>query len=300
MPLYVLVNPTARFGKAMELVKPLEKHLEKTWRDVKIKVLKFGESIKGVIQRIDDIYNILIIVGGDGTIKSVVENMLNLKRRFTIIPFLGGTGGELARFTRILSIKDLENALKKGEKREIDAFTVEIAYPNGKREKHIFVANMQIGHFAQAIKETPLIAKKLLGSNGYMIGVLKAILKRVNKNCKVKCDKRTVYTGPIYTIHFGNLKTTRGGIPVTPLAKPNDGKIDMLLARSITKTDALKTLPSVLNGKHLNHPAVIYKQAQEVKIICKGEPVAIDGEYLGIFSKAEIKHKAKIDVLCNK
>lgn len=296
----MLINPFARFGRAIDLVKPLHKYLKDTRESLKIKILRLGERIQDIIRIIDDAYRYLIIVGGDGTVKSAIESIFMLGRKFTIVPFLGGTGGELARFTGILSLRDLANALMRGRKREIDTFSVNVKYPNKKEEKHMFVANMQIGHFSHSIKETPSLAKRLFGSNGYMIGVLKAVFKRVNKNCIVTCDNRLLYDGPIFTIHLGNLKTTRGGVPVTPLASPSDGKVDILLAKSISKIDALKTLPLVLQGKHLNHPAVIYEQARELKIVCDDEHLAIDGEYLGTFSEASIKYETKIEVLCSK
>ncbi|MGQ4891791.1 MAG: diacylglycerol/lipid kinase family protein [Candidatus Njordarchaeia archaeon] len=157
-----------------------------------------------------------------------------------------------------------------------------------------------MGHFTQGIKETPLKLKKIFGSNGYMVGVLKAVFERKNKETSVIGDNRSIYQGKTFTIHLGNLKTTRGGVKVTPLAKPNDGKIDMLLARGIGKIEALKTLPKVLEGKHLTHPAVIYGQFKRIKIESEGDHLAIDGEYLGIARRAEVVYHGEIAVITNR
>lgn len=108
-----------------------------------------------------------------------------------------------------------------------------------------------------------------------------------------------MFLGKIYTIHLGNVPTTRGGIPIAPLADPTDSLVDMMLARSLSRIEALSALPSALDGSHLSHPAVIYKQFNKIHVISEGDHLAIDGEYLGFFRELVVTHAGKIELLCN-
>ncbi len=295
MRVYVIVNPYSRHGYNLTLAKKLAKKLKEYKIRFKFKFLKRSEKISGETLKTWD-YDYLVVVGGDGTINSTVKAMIKSRVNFPIITLLGGTGGELPRYTNILKPEHVIKALSIQKIVEIDVFKA-IIHKENKVEEHVVVANMQIGHFAQSIMETPLTAKKTLGGNGYMFGVIKAAIERKDKEAKITVNKNTVHMGKTFTVHLGNLKTTRGGIKVTPLAKPNDGKIDVLIARHLTPIQSLKALPKVLTATHLTHPAVIYMQTREIKITTIGDHTAIDGEYIGKINGAKITHTNKIKVL---
>ncbi len=296
MKVLTLLNPLAGSGRALRIFKRIRKFLSSL--NSKIVILKPSKPIKKVFSKLD-IPDYFVVIGGDGTVRSVIEAMIYCNHVDSIIvPYLGGSGGELSHYAGILTPKDLEIAFSAGIMRKIDVFKASVRLSNGEEKELVFAANLQIGHFALGIKETPAFFKRLFGSVGYMHGVLKAVIKRVNKDARVQAEN-FFFSGKIYTIHFGNVSTTRGGVPVAPLARPNDGKIDMMLAKAIGRIEALKTLPRVLRGEHLSHPAVVYKQfSGRVVIELENDHVAIDGEYLGLAKKVEIEFLNKVKILC--
>ncbi|MEX2690650.1 MAG: diacylglycerol kinase family protein [Candidatus Njordarchaeum guaymaensis] len=133
-----------------------------------------------------------------------------------------------------------------------------------------------------------------------MFGVLAALFNNENRIAEIIVGNKRIFLGRIFTIHFGNMPTTRGGIPVTPIAKLSDGKIDMLLAKGITRLEGLKTLPKVLKGEHLSRPAVIYGQFHEVRVLMERNHIAVDGEYLGMTNKVEISFVKKLRFLASR
>ncbi len=293
-----LVNPLAGYGRAMIALRRIRKFLSHL--KARIRILKPHESIREMISGIGE-PEYLIVIGGDGTVRSAVDALLGRGlKNVILVPYLGGSGGELSHYANLLSPENLREAFLHGNVEDIDVYRTEVELSNGEKRRLIFVANLQIGHFAQGIKETPGISKRILGSQGYMIGVMKAIMKRVNKYVTVS-SRNFSFSGFIYTIHFGNTSTTRGGVPVAPLANPMDGKLDMMLAKAISRREAIRALPSVLRGKHLSHYAVIYKQfSHPVMISLDNDHVAVDGEYLGLAKSVRIEAVGKIKLLCNK
>jgi len=300
MNIFVLANPQAGMGRAIEALGDVIKAVRALKAKTRIKILEKSEKISDVIQYADESFDYLIAIGGDGTIKSVVDGILKSKNKITLVTYLGGSGGEVARYAGILSYTSLKNALLEENITRVDVFRARIRFTDNRVEEHNFVANLQIGHFAHGICLTPQIAKKIFGGTGYMLGVLKALVARRNVPAKVIGDNNHIYSGLVYTIHFGNVATTRGGVPVAPLADPTDGKIDMMLARGINQLEALHALPMVLRGEHLKHPAVIYKQLRNVTVISKGDHIAVDGEYLGSFTHLKILYSGKIALLCSR
>ena len=297
--IFVLVNPFAGNGRAVVVAKKVLKTLKDLNARIHLKVIKQFEKISDIIKDLTDPFDYLVIIGGDGTVRSAVEGILRGKKDYILGTYPGGSGGEVSHFAKTLSILSLKNALLKTCVKEIDVFNADVTLTIGSRASYHFVANLQIGHFAFGIQQTPKIAKKLFGGVGYMIGVLRALLKRENALSHVIGDKKKIFSGRIYTIHFGNMPTTRGGVPVAPLADPSDSKIDIMLAKALTKKEAFEALPQVLKGEHLKHPAVIYDQLKTVYVKSEGDHIAIDGEYLGLFKELRIRFSGKVKILCN-
>ncbi len=247
----------------------------------------------------DDSYEYLLVIGGDGTIRSAVEGLVINEKKHKLICFPGGTGSELSIYANTTNISDLIQSLLFGRETDVDVFLARIKLVDNHYKEHYFIANLQIGHFALGVKDTPPLAKRLFYGSGYMVGILKAIIKRINRFAKIMAVNKEIYSGYIYAIHLGNVPTTRGGIPIAPLADPTDMKIDMMLAKALRRIEALKALPKALEGTHLSHPAVIYEQLDRLHVLSEGDHLAIDGEYLGMFKEIYVHHSGKIKLLYN-
>ncbi len=299
LEIYVLANPLAGYKRGIVVARKISRLLRDNGFDFKLRVIKENESILDVISEIDDSFEYLLVIGGDGTVRSAVEGLMLHKKKHKLICFPGGTGSELSIYANTTTIRNLIRALRNRNTTRIDVFLANVTLKDGTKLNKYFVANLQIGHFALGVKETPPLAKRLFYGSGYMVGIFKAIIKRRNRFARVMGDNEEIFSGKIYAIHLGNVPTTRGGILIAPLADPADSLIDMMLAKALSRMEALSALPSVLNGEHLSHPAVIYKQFHRIYIISEGDHLAIDGEYLGNFEKVTVTHAGKIDLLWN-
>lgn len=80
---------------------------------------------------------------------------------------------------------------------------------------------------------------------------------------------------------IANSTTTGGGFMVSPEAKIDDGKLNMILCKPLPVLKRLKYLPVIEKGKHLDKEFILHKEVSEIKIVCDKETLAqIDGELI--------------------
>jgi len=78
------------------------------------------------------------------------------------------------------------------------------------------------------------------------------------------------------TIHTGK------GMKMAPLARLDNGLIDLIIARKVGRLKLLRLFPKVFSGKHIGDIAVDYRQVSEFTIKPEDRnTLNIDGEMLG-------------------
>jgi diacylglycerol kinase family enzyme len=82
-----------------------------------------------------------------------------------------------------------------------------------------------------------------------------------------------------------NSTTTGGGFMVSPEAKINDGKLNMVLCKPLPVFKRVKNLPIIEKGKHLAKNFILHQEVHRIKIDCEKETHAqIDGELISATS----------------
>ena len=73
-----------------------------------------------------------------------------------------------------------------------------------------------------------------------------------------------------------------GGMRIAPDAAADDGSLDVCIVGDITRMTAIRQLPNLYRGTHVNHPAVALARARRVTIEGSAETLAhLDGEPFG-------------------
>lgn len=212
--------------------------------------------------------DIVVAVGGDGTVNEVVNGLAGSDVPLGIIP--RGTANDFARQVGIP--EDPSHAMDVILHRE--PVRIDIAELNGRRFLNVSTA----GVAAEATAETPLDAKESLGSLAYAItGVKKlAQLRRYTAHL----------TGPgldlqckFLFVAVGNARATGGGSRVTPQALVTDGMLDVCLVESMPRVDFARMLLRLRKGDHLGQEGVRYFKIPSVTIEAR-RPVSVnvDGE----------------------
>lgn len=228
-------------------------------------------------------YELVVSVGGDGTINEVVNGLYDTGNigdvMFGIIGT--GTGGDYIRTIGIpRAYPDACLCLKDPQKVAVDVGVIE--YLEGSETmRRLFVNFAGMGFDAEIVRTTTLKYKKLNATVSYLAGLLSALMFYKNKAVALSVDGEAIEQ-KVCSILLSNGRYGGGGMLAAPEADIADGLLDVLIIGDLSKPDLLWSLPRVYRGTHLTHPKVTLKKAREIEIR-SDEPVSLqaDGELLG-------------------
>jgi diacylglycerol kinase (ATP) len=64
---------------------------------------------------------------------------------------------------------------------------------------------------------------------------------------------------------------------LTPMAEITDGELNVIIAQALGRVGILRIIPLLMNGTHLNHPAITFKQARKV-VIESPQPLIMEAD----------------------
>lgn len=222
--------------------------------------------------------DLVVAVGGDGTLHEVVNGMLGSSATLGLIPF--GTGNDFARALGLFGDLDVAcRALTQGRTHRVDVGTIEGAGTGGPRH---FLVLTGTGYDARTAQTVNAGIKYLSGAPAYVWG---AILTAKNftpfELTLSPAGGETVHTKAMF-VSFANCATTGGGMKIAPDAEVDDGLLDICLVRELPTAQMLWQLTRVFKGDHVKHPAVTMLRAARVTVDADPpQPLLIDGEVLG-------------------
>ncbi|WP_238150997.1 diacylglycerol/lipid kinase family protein [Kribbella sindirgiensis] len=179
---------------------------------------------------IDDAVDLVLIAGGDGTVRVVCAELAGTGVPAAVLP--AGTGNLLARNLGISL--DLDTALAEvldGSDRRIDSVQVE----GDDLPSDRFVVMAGLGLDAAIIADAPDDLKKRAGWAAYVVSTLRNLNHPVVR-VEITVDDRPAVRRRARTVVVGNVGTLQANIPLLPDARPDDGRIDavVLMPRRIS------------------------------------------------------------------
>jgi diacylglycerol kinase (ATP) len=229
-------------------------------------------------------YDMVISVGGDGTIHEIVNGLYasgNIKDNMLGIVSTG-TGGDYIRTTGTPhNYEDGCRRFLQPQKRTVDLGVVEYQ-KNGSRAERLFVNFAGMGIDSEIVRRTTQQYKKLGSLPSYLLGMFVSLVKYKNHKVSITIDGKT-QESRILTVIMNNGKYGGGGMYTAPQADLADGFLDVMVAGDLSKPDFLWSLPRLYKGTHLTHPKVESQKAKEIEVKSLGERLFLqaDGELLG-------------------
>jgi len=229
-------------------------------------------------------YDIIVSVGGDGTINEVVNGLYssgNIKDA-TLGIVSTGTGSDYIRTIGIP--RRAEEACRRflqPRKRTVDLGVVEYMN-NGQKAERLFVNFAGFGFDAEIVMRTTRQFKALGGMPSYLLGVFTTLVAYSNKDISLNVDGEPLDIR-VCTVIMNNGKYGGGGMFTAPDADLADGLLDVLIVGDMSKPDLLRSLPRIYKGTHLTHPKVTMKKAREIEVRSLNGRMQLqaDGELLG-------------------
>jgi len=266
-------------------------------RDADVRWFETTEQDPGqgaAAQALRDRTDLLIVAGGDGTVRAVAEHMADSEAdaEMAIIPL--GTGNLFARNLDV-PVDDVPAAFRRaleGEARAVDVGWVEVTTGDG-TGRHGFVVMAGFGLDAQMIEETDDELKDRVGWLAYVESLGRALSGSDVVSLTIAADGGDAHTEEGHTMLVGNCGTLQGGVKPMPEADPSDGELDFLVLSAEGLAQWLDTLKTMVwdNGlKRLVSPSGKVAETESLRegrasvlAVTISEPrlLEIDGEELG-------------------
>jgi len=280
----VIVNPTAGAGKTARLWPQIISLFQAQGLRFEHDITEApGHAIELAREAAANGYNMVVSVGGDGTINEIVNGIYasgNIGDAALGIVSTG-TGSDYIRTIGVpRRYEDACRCFLQPKKFTVDLGVVEYSN-NGNRMERLFVNFAGMGFDAEIVKRTTGQFKALGGLLSYLLGTITTILVYRNKDISLMVDGEEMEQ-KVCTVVMNNGRYGGGGMFTAPHASVNDGYFDVMMIGDISKPDLLWSLQRIYRGTHLTHPKVTMKRAREIEIR-SAQPMHLqaDGELLG-------------------
>lgn len=280
-PIKVILNPAAGRGYGAQVAPKVHQCLEAQGLCFDL-VQTDGPWHAAELARraAEDGFETVVSAGGDGTANEVINGLMaasqnGATRRMGVIPagsgsdFAGGIGLPL----------DLEEACHRIACQQVKMIDVgRVTVPD--QEPRYFGNVVGIGFDGAVLVET-LRMKRLRGLPLYLLAVLKTIFLNFEApRVTIEYEEQQMELSASL-VSVANGPREGGGFLIAPDAKPDDGLLDLCIARQVSRLTMLRLVPHFLRGTHTGLDPITMLHTTNVTISSPDGLVAhVDGEVL--------------------
>lgn len=225
-------------------------------------------------------YDMVVAVGGDGTIGEVAAGLVGTSTTLGVLPV--GTGNQWAHMLDLpvwspvyrSALLDASRILVEGEHRRIDV---------GKADGHYFVMWCGVGFDAQVAQdvEPHRKARRSLGNLTYLVmAVAEAFFMRGTRTTVVVDGRALRYHALLIVI--ANAQLYGASFKLAPEARLDDGLLDIFVFRGNNLVDILCHFALLVLGRHTGSRGVEVLQGRNVYVSTENTlPTHVDGNPVG-------------------
>jgi len=238
-----------------------------------IEFTKYPKHATKLAEAAKDKYDLIIAVGGDGTINEVINGMAESKATLVIIPF-GSTNVLACQLGIPDDPQKAAELITKGKKIKMD-----LGYAETSNGAKYFSMMLDIGPFAQVIKEMAPKFKKRWGRFAYPFGLIKLLFRYKWQKIYVKHKVESIG----YFVLIANIKYYGGEYEIADKANIRDGLLDLVIINRKNPWDIIVLIFSITSGKLNKFLRKEYYQTKEADIYSHHNmQIQVDGEVLGL------------------
>jgi diacylglycerol kinase (ATP) len=284
-----VVNPSSSGGKTARrherIVHELSMRLKgEVTAFTTTKPLEATDSTRSAITNGADL---IVVVGGDGTIHEVVNGFVDGGKIINPACQLGivssGTAQDSARGFEIpKSTRDQIEAVCGPGKRLVDIGRASVVDVQGKVSEQLFFNECSQGISAVVVQRFQAHHKWMGGFLGFGITAVATAARLREQLITVEIDGRHVVTDLILGVVVANGAFAGGGMHFAPKSKVDDGLFDVVIIHKQSIPSRLINFPRIYFGTHVNLSWISYYQGQSIKVTSnESVPIEADGEFLG-------------------
>jgi diacylglycerol kinase family enzyme len=244
--------------------------------------------------------DVVVAVGGDGTVRQVGSALAGSGTPFAVIP--SGTANLLARNLGIPQY-DIDRAARialGSQQRPIDLGVLHYQRIDGSNAELNYFVMAGFGIDADMVSGSDPTMKRRFGWVAYVAPIVRSLGRTSSSEVTYTLDDGTSVSGPVHTLIVGNSGMVTAGLRLLPNAILDDGLLDILAIRSMRPRDrrlflrwlgqsqsVASVLPSLRIDPDTSGGALRYRQSASVTAtIASGVTFQADGDSLGVVSSA--------------
>ncbi len=271
-----IINPISGGKKKSKIPRMIDVYLDKSKFNANFSFTEYvGHAAELAEEAAKKDFDIIVAVGGDGTINEVAAKVMQYQKILGIIP--QGSGNGLARFLKIPM--DIKKAIQLINAYNVE--TIDCAKLNGK-----FFFNMA-GMGFDAHISAAFANDKTRGLQGYVKMIVKEISSYQPQTYQIEIDGVS-YTRDAFVISIANSSQYGNNVFISPASSTTDGlldvciikkfplyKIPVLVYQMLSAKTHRSTMVEIIRGKH-----IVINRNKEDAIHLDGESFFMDKEII--------------------
>jgi diacylglycerol kinase (ATP) len=212
----------------------------------------------------------LVVCGGDGMVHLAVQAVAGTDTTLGVLP--AGTGNDVARYLDLPRKDPLAAAdrLIAGRTRRIDLARSGAKY---------FVTVLAAG-FDAIVNERANQMTWPKGQMRYNIATLAELRTFRPLSYVLELDGQTLRLDAMM-VAVGNGPSFGGGLRITEGALLDDGLLDVVIFRPMSRVNLIRTYPKLFSGTHTSHPQYVHHRVSRITVASPGTVAYADGERFG-------------------
>lgn len=276
--LHLILNPRAGHRKARSLAGLIESELQGLGLEVTVAQSNGpGHITELALQAADAGHRNIAIAGGDGSLCEAVNGLM----RSQCDPALGvipvGTGNDFVKTAGLArdwrqACRDIADTCHRGATLR----RVDVGACNG----HYFLNCLGIGLDARIAMEANRL-KHFGGRTVYLLALLRTLFRGIPRpRARIESEERTLEQ-PVSLVSVCNGQVVGSTFRMAPRARIDDGRLDVVVARGVTRFQVLRLAHRVIAGTHEGIPLLETFTSQRLSVhLAEPTPVEIDGEVI--------------------
>jgi YegS/Rv2252/BmrU family lipid kinase len=213
---------------------------------------------------------LVLAIGGDGTVRDVVEGLGASAATLAIIP--AGTGNDLIRSIGVpRRLGDALDVAVNGAVTELDLWSW---------NDRPFLNVSGVGFDAAVAETSNRRFRWMRGTPAYLAATIATLPDFSPFELEVAWPGGK-WKGNAWLAAFGNGAYYGGGMRIVPAADPSDGLLDAVVVEAMPRAVLLAQFARVFAGTHVRHPKVRTFRAAQFQVSAPPMRATIDGELIG-------------------
>jgi len=272
----LFINPTAGRGRAGQRMSRIQEILVEAGievsRHVSSAVGDLEEQVRGAV---NEGARRIIVAGGDGSIHEAVNGILRADRSAGLGVIPTGTGNDFAKACSIpldweRATEDLVGRLATDTTyRQVDI---------GRMNDRYFANGAGVGFDAKVTR----VARSYrwpIGDLVYLLAILRCMADGIATPKVTVVADGLNWDAPLTLANISNGAWVGGMFHIAPMARNNDGQLELLIAGPVSRLRIMSLLPKLIRGRHLGETEISHASVRRVRIEAAAPvPSHLDGE----------------------